>query len=317
MLLRGLSLDLKVLPLRFTLRAVDPLRFPPSGPANALRGMIGLALRAAVCRPECASPALCPQRRTCPYARLFDPLPENLPPGFRNPPRPYVLRTLEQGRRTLQPGESWSFDLYLFDTRPPRLSGPLLASLRAVSQQGLGLGRGRAELIRADVLDFAAQPAHPLDTAAEPRILTLPLAPLQEPVRRVRIRFVTPTELKQAGQIAPEADFRVLFARLRDRVSTLRALYGDGPLPVDFQALGSRAAAIRLVRSHLAAVRASRRSSRTGQVHPLGGFTGEAEYEGDLGEFLPFLRAGWWTGVGRQTVWGKGAIQTEVLDPRS
>jgi len=309
-------LDLKVLPLRFTLRAIDPLRFPPSGPANALRGMMGLALRAAVCTPDCVSPALCPQRRTCPYARLFEPLPQNLPPGFQNPPRPYVLRTPELSRGTLQPGESWSFDLHLFDTRPPHLSGPLLGSLRAISKEGLGLGRGRAELIRADVLDGDAQPAHPLEPAAEPRILTLPLEPLREPVRRVRIRFVTPTELKQAGEIAPEADFSVLFSRLRDRVSTLRALYGDGPLPVDFQTMGRRAAAIRLVRSDLAAVRASRRSSRTGQVHPLGGFTGEAEYEGDLGEFLPFLRAGWWTGVGRQTVWGKGAIETEVLDPR-
>ena len=33
-----------------------------------------------------------------------------------------------------------------------------------------------------------------------------------------------------------------------------------------------------------------------------------AEYDGDLGEFLPYLRAGQWTGVGRQTVWGKGEI---------
>jgi hypothetical protein len=53
-----------------------------------------------------------------------------------------------------------------------------------------------------------------------------------------------------------------------------------------------------------------RRSSRTGQRHPLGGFIGEAEYEGDLlHEFLPILRAAQWTGIGRQTVWGKGEIR--------
>ena len=33
---------------------------------------------------------------------------------------------------------------------------------------------------------------------------------------------------------------------------------------------------------------------------------GSVEYEGDLTPFLPFLRAGEWAGVGRQTVWGKG-----------
>jgi hypothetical protein len=52
-----------------------------------------------------------------------------------------------------------------------------------------------------------------------------------------------------------------------------------------------------------------RRSSRTVQVHPLGGFVGGAEYEGELTEFLPWLQAACWTGVGRQTVWGKGALR--------
>ena len=32
-------------------------------------------------------------------------------------------------------------------------------------------------------------------------------------------------------------------------------------------------------------------------------------YRGDLAAFLPYLRAARWTGVGRQTVWGKGEIE--------
>jgi CRISPR/Cas system endoribonuclease Cas6 (RAMP superfamily) len=53
----------------------------------------------------------------------------------------------------------------------------------------------------------------------------------------------------------------------------------------------------------------SRRSGRTGQVHSIGGFTGEAVYEGALAEFVPWLRAARWVGVGRQTVWGKGDVR--------
>jgi hypothetical protein len=56
-----------------------------------------------------------------------------------------------------------------------------------------------------------------------------------------------------------------------------------------------------------------RRSSRTGQVHSLGGVVGEAEYQGELGEFLPYLEAGKWTGVGRHTVWGQGEVAVEVV----
>ena len=39
---------------------------------------------------------------------------------------------------------------------------------------------------------------------------------------------------------------------------------------------------------------------------------GGAAYEGELDEFMPFLRAAKWTGVGRQTVWGKGEIEIAV-----
>jgi len=130
----------------------------------------------------------------------------------------------------------------------------------------------------------------------------------EEVVDRLRVRFVTPTELKSGREIIGQPEFAVLFARLRDRISTLRALYGAGPLEIDFRAMGEAAARVKMTRCELTRTGTERRSSRTGQRHPLGGFAGEAEYEGDLGEFMSYLRLGKWIGVGRQTVWGKGEI---------
>ena len=77
-----------------------------------------------------------------------------------------------------------------------------------------------------------------------------------------------------------------------------------------------RAGQVHLVDSALEWHDEERRSSRTGQTHPLGGFTGTVTYEGDLAEFLPWLKAGYWTGVGRQTVWGKGLILLPEEPPR-
>ena len=125
---------------------------------------------------------------------------------------------------------------------------------------------------------------------------------------RVTVRFETPTELKAGGATVEQPEFGVLAARIRDRISTLRALYDDGPLTLDFRQFGERAARIRMTRCDIQHVEAYRRSGRTGQIHSLGGFTGEAEYEGDLAEFVPYLRAAQWTGVGRQTAWGKGEL---------
>ena len=75
---------------------------------------------------------------------------------------------------------------------------------------------------------------------------------------------------------------------------------------------GHGCAAVRLTRCELQRQEVDRLSSRTGQRHPLGGFVGEVEYQGELGEFAPYLRLGKWVGVGRQTVWGKGEV--EILD---
>lgn len=137
--------------------------------------------------------------------------------------------------------------------------------------------------------------------------LRLPLDTARE-AARLRVSFVTPTELKGADR--PE--FGVLFARLRDRVSTLRALYQDGPLDIDFKAIAERAARVTMTRCEVRHVAAERASKSSGRTHSLGGFVGIAEYQGALGEFLPYLEIGRYTGVGRQTVWGKGEIHAVV-----
>jgi len=132
--------------------------------------------------------------------------------------------------------------------------------------------------------------------------------------RRLRVRFLTPTGLKGAALADPlQPEFGVLLARIRDRISTLRAYYGPGPLDFDFRAFGERAARVRMTRCELQPVEEFRISKRTGQRHSIGGFTGFAEYEGFLDEFIPYLEAARWTGVGRHTVWGKGEISVEWI----
>ena len=79
--------------------------------------------------------------------------------------------------------------------------------------------------------------------------------------------------------------------------------------------LGERASAVEMIRCQLRQVEAERRSSRTGYSHTIGGFVGEAYYEGDLSEFLPYLEAAQWTGVGRHCVWGNGELRVDTIDP--
>jgi hypothetical protein len=271
---------------RFRFRAVGGVCFPAGRTGNLVRGAFGAALRATA-PPEW-------------YRRLFEPGKRIAasPSGLADWPRPFVFRTAHLQGTAVPPGGAFSFDMHVFD-----LSAPVLPCLREalahMGAEGIGPGRGRAALEAVEVLDLSGTPGE------GPCRLGLNPGP---PARRVSLRFVTPTELKASGEPAGRPRFPVLFARLRDRISTLRALYGAGPLEIDFRGLGERAEHIRLCREDLSYERRERRSGRTGQVHPLGGFTGSAEYERELGDFLPWLRAARWVGVGRQTVWGNGEV---------
>lgn len=218
------------------------------------------------------------------YAGIFRPSAHGAgPSGLSDRPRPFVLRCAELNARVIQPGEPFCFGVHLFDTRESSL----------------------------DHLTRAFAHWADLISVAQDRV-SIDLNTSNQPVPRIRVEFHTPTELKARSQEAASS-FPILLARARDRVSTLRALYGAGPLPIDFRTLAARASAVKTAKHELRPVAIERRSGRTGQRHSIGGLVGFAEYEGDLAEFLPYLQAASWTGVGRHCAWGNGHITTEVL----
>jgi hypothetical protein len=313
------KVDFQLEPLRFCFIARESIHFPEGKSANIVRGAFGVVFRRIACLPHCAGASACPLRATCPYARLFEPAATGPgPSGLADWPRPFVFRATHLDGQTFAPGEPFHFDLHVFDLGSPTTAYFVL-TFAQLAYDGLGPARGKVELTTVFKLDEKGDPKTLIyqngliRTHDEPP-LRLDLTPIHRPVSRVRVTFVTPTELKNGRQQASRPEFDVLATRVRDRLSTLRELYGAGPLAIDFRAFGQRAAAVKMTRCDLATVDIQRRSSRTGQTHSIGGFIGEAEYEGQLGEFIPYLTAAQWTGVGRQTVWGKGQIRVSEYE---
>jgi hypothetical protein len=304
---------------RFQFRAAGALYFPPYRSGNIVRGAFGSIFRKLVCVPGCVDAKICEVRGTCPYARVFEPRAAHGegPSGLADWPRPFVFRASHLDGSTVPQGSTFHFDVNIFDVRDPALEH-FVRAFRQLAHEGLGPGRRRAELEIVEQLDLSgATLARVFEEArcqvgkpAKPSKVDIGGA--EEPVERVKVHFVTPAELKGGLEMGKRPEFPILFGRLRDRISTLRALYGPGPLEVDFRAMGQRAAAIKMIRCAVKWTDAERRSSRSGQRHSIGGFVGEAEYEGELGTFIDYLRLGRWVGVGRQTVWGKGEIVVEA-----
>ncbi len=205
-----------------------------------------------------------------------------------------MLRARHLNSTTIAPGASFSVGLNLFDVSS-ELVEALQEAFREAAPHGLGPDRARVSF-----LELA-----PLET------VVIALDDSAPEARRVRIHLLTPTELKGAADWETKPVFTPLACRIRDRISTLRALYGDGPLAIDFREFERHSAQIALIQSRLKKKEASRRSTRSGQCHSLGGVIGEIEYSGDLARFLPYLEAAQWTGVGRYTVWGNGELTTQ------
>ncbi len=315
-------MDFQFYPLRFEFVGLDSIFFPPGKATNVLRGALGTIFRGIACVPECrrsADSRHCEIRHLCPYAAVFEPVAQGPgPSGFADPPRPFVFRAGHLDGRAIRPGDPFHFDLNLFSLDPDTLAYFVL-TFAALAREGLGPSRGKAELRTVRRLPVGKTPAghlpgatlysastHTMSSLAEPVTLSLEPDPTAPP--RIRVEFVTPLELKQIHRVVDRPEFGVLFARIRDRIANLRKLYGAGPLELDFQGSNERAALVRMTDCRMRREERDRRSSRTGQTHSIGGFVGTAEYEGDLAEFLPWLEAARYTGVGRQAVWGKGEI---------
>jgi hypothetical protein len=260
--------------LKFSFRAKDSIFFARGKSANILRGTFGTLFQ--------EHPA---------YKDFFEPAAlENAPSGLKNLPRPFVFRTSHLDGAVLAPETEFYFQINVFCALEPARQY-FTETFSKLSEVGIGPRRGRAELL-----------------SVETEAVAVSLEP-EEEVTSAIVHFLTPTELKGEGTLVQQPEFPILFARARDRVSTLREFYGPGALPIEFSKMGKRAMEIRMTTCKLRQESVERRSSKTGQTHPLGGFSGEAHYEGRLAEFMPILRAAQHTGVGRQTVWGKGQIE--------
>jgi hypothetical protein len=280
-------------PARLDFAAVSDFSLAEGEETNLFRSALGAALRRVGCSSSCPTAQRCPTGRECPYGRLFEPSWPDGPSGYRDVPRPFVLRG-EKTSGAVRAGQSLFADLFFFDPDQPPWS--LLAEAFSVGgEHGWG-SRDRSLLLRS------LEPAAPL------------LLPLEGPIAcdRVRVRFVTPIELKRDGQVIHEPDFSVLIQRLSERVRLLGMRYQGWPASKDFTALLAATPSVRLASFEWTHQESTRRSARSGVKHSIGGYTGWAEYVGPLGEFLPLLNLGYWTGVGRQTVWGKGALRIEA-----
>jgi hypothetical protein len=269
---------------RFEFTAGAGLGLRIGNETNYFRGSLGAALRKS-CSPECTSARSCPCRSACPYGRWFDPRWLDGPSGYRDAPRPFLLRWagLTQSNRC-------SIDLVLFRTElSSEIEGALLEAIAC-------RGGEQIEARPATKLSF------PISLSDSGNLV----------IHRLRLVFATPTELKAGDQVLLKPEFLPLIKSASERIWILGRLYQGWAAESPFHDLWKEAREVQLLNWSWQRSEGLRRSARSGAQHSIGGFTGWAEYAGPLTRFVPLLEIARWTGLGRQTVWGKGEIHVKV-----
>jgi len=302
--------------LRFHFRVRRSVYFPPMKAGNLIRSALGVAMKRIHCggysESTCSNVDACPQATDCHYARVFAPrAPQGWPSGYADLPRPFVIRAAHLDGRNFPALTGFHFDLLLLS--PSRaVYRPLGCAIVDFAKGCFGPGDGLVEVSRIESLGLDQEPVGSFDGKNLAKFdLSLPEPAACETDQCLEVEYVSPLDLRAQGQTVSEPIFSILFARLRERVILLSALYQGG-------AFGHAKELIDLARRVEAtawdggSLSVARRSASQHRSHDIGGILGTATYRGPVNPFLPWLQAAQWTGIGKHAVWGNGQFRFKV-----
>jgi hypothetical protein len=197
----------------------------------------------------------------------------------------------------------------------------LVQALARAGERGVGYGRGCFRITAIESYLPFSKECEGLLVNGQVKMPSLQFG--QEKVREaakslpldaLRLRFLTPMTLKDRGQILKRPDFTALIKRLLERAQALAYHYGETSgdqkiwQPV-YEDLGKATEAIRITQDHTRWVDIRAGSRRSNRYNEIGGFVGEARFEGKLQAFHEWLLWGQSLQVGKHVIKGNGSYE--------
>ena len=303
--------DLTVHHLRFRCCAQTPIHLGPQAGAQ-IRGGLWQSL-------ETIAPGVPVESDRHPLYRLMEM--ERDSARGSNPARPLAIRPPLAPRaerdRNYRPGETFDIGITLYGDAAVYFPYIALA-MNHLGQNGTGYGRGRFVVSAIHALnERAGMMQDLLDATRHLRSPQIPLTGQQVrdwaahlPADKLRIRFLTPTQIRHQGRFLAEPNFCAIIARLLERCQALEYHYGS-PAPAEIwerrhSMLTMAAQDIRIVQDNTRWVSAQAGSRRSNRRLNLGGFVGEVLLTGNLEPFREWLLWGEALHVGKNAIKGDG-----------
>lgn len=298
----------------------------PEYKGSTFRGVLGHALKKVACALKRQSCEECLLRQTCVYAFVFEgvhgsgPYPEKK--RIAAPPNAYVIEPPLETKTIYWPGEPFEFTLLLFG----KANEYLPYFVYAMEQIGrTGIGRrinGKAagftlRTVRSSGRELYSCTTRQMSSFQDVRTY-LPDDLIGEHQvhagkRAVKITLATPLRLKYRSRLEPDLPFHVLVRAGLRRLSSLLTYHGSGEPQLDYKGLVHRAMDVQVMESSIRWFDWRRYSNRQDQAMFMGGMVGEVTYADVPGEHLPILRFCREVHLGKQTTFGLGKIEVELL----
>ncbi|MEN8904378.1 MAG: CRISPR system precrRNA processing endoribonuclease RAMP protein Cas6 [Clostridiales bacterium] len=134
-----------------------------------------------------------------------------------------------------------------------------------------------------------------------------------ETANKLIIEFKTPVKLLQKKKMISDISFEVLMKNILRRISLLSHFHCDRKLELDFTDIINKSKEIITKSSNLKFYDWERISRNTNKPVFMGGFMGVIIYEGELDDFIPFVKAGEIFHIGKGCSFGMGKFEIVVI----
>lgn len=306
------TFDITVHHVRFTCEALTAVHFGPQAGAQ-IRGGLWHSL-------EAITPGIPVESAGHPLQKLM----EMERASYRgvNPVRPLAIRPPLAPRmerdRVYETGTTFSFEVALYGNAAETFHYIALA-INHLGEHGVGYRRGRFSVTGIHAYNPFTGMEYNLLT--EGRRLQAPNLPVNAahistftaalPGDAVRLRFLTPAQIRRQKKVLSQPDFPTLIARLLERCQALESHYGQ-PVERDIwrerhNHLTNAAKHIQIGQDNTRWVQVRAGSRRSDRRLDLGGIVGDVLFTGDHPDaLLPFLE---WIVWGVSLHVGKNAVK--------
>lgn len=306
---------MKISKYKFTIRPQEKLILPPYK-GSTFRGGFGHAFRKAVCverKKECRG---CSYQSKCIYSYVFE-TSVAITEGKhqdRDVPHPFIIEPPMDERRHYGINDTLDFQLILVGHAVDYMPFFIFA-FEEVGKIGVGKNKGKYSLEKVTGINNGEETLI-YDGKSHFRyyFLTLDSEEIMNEGKMfdskiARLRFLTPARIKYNGKLTADANFEILMRNLFRRLSSLAEVHSGEKWELDWKGLIERTREIKTIHSDLLWKDWERFSQRQDTKLKMGGFLGEVTFEGDLSEFMPYLKLGEYLHIGKATVFGLGKYE--------